>query len=256
MKGTWLWLAACTAFLGVGAHAGEFPGELVWAQRLELSVPVSGVVAQVRVRPGHVAQTGEVLLELDPTQYQAQVAEAQAEVSRLTEEEADARRELERAQELYARTVTTTTELDASRLRFAKAGALLAAARARLERARWLLSQTSLRAPYPALVLERRAEPGSTVAAQCQPPVLLTIARADEILARAALTPRQAGRLRLGDRAEVFLDGVAYTGQVRAVSYTGTGDKPYVLDVAIARPEGVLAGTPARVRYAGRGTGD
>ena len=103
--------------------------------------------------------TGALLLGLDPVPYKAQVAEARAETVGLAKE-ADTKRELERAQELYARTVMAITELDAARLKHARASAALAAAQARLERACWQLAQTELRAPSPALILERRASSG------------------------------------------------------------------------------------------------
>jgi hypothetical protein len=54
----------------------------------------------------------------------------------LSEEQADATRDLERVRELYARTVASTTELDAAKLRHARASSGLAAAQARVERSR------------------------------------------------------------------------------------------------------------------------
>ena len=110
------------------ARAGEYPAVLEWSQRVDLSTPLSGIVASVQVQPGQTVDTGALLLGLDPVPYKAQVAKARAETDRLAEEEADARRELECAQELYARTVTATTELDAARLKQARASAALAAA--------------------------------------------------------------------------------------------------------------------------------
>ena len=126
---------------------------------MDLSAPLSGIVASVQAQPGQTVDTGALLLGLDPVPYKAQVAKARAETDRLAKE-ADAKRELERAQELYARAVTATTELDAARLKHARASAALAAVQARLERACWQLAQTELRAPSPALILERRAPSG------------------------------------------------------------------------------------------------
>ncbi len=231
--------------LALTARAGEFPAVLEWSQRVDLSTPLSGIVKSVQATPGQTVATRTLLLNLDPTPYKAQVAEARAEADRLAEDEADAKRELARAQELYARTVTATTELDAAKLKQARASASLAAAQARLERARWQLAQTEVRAPYPALILERHAEPGMAVAAQCQPPLLLRIARADEMLARARLTPRQAVGVRPGMQAEVALGGKTHRGVVRAVHHVGSDAAAYAVDVAIPREDGMLAGLPA-----------
>lgn len=226
--------------------AGEHAAVLEWSQRVDLSTPLSGIVASVQASPGQIVEAGALLLGLDATPYKAQVAEARAETDRLAEDEADARRELKRAEELYARTVTATTELDAAKLKHARATAALAAAQARLERARWQLAQTEVRAPFPALILERRAEPGMTVAAQCQPPILLRIARADEIIARARLNPRQASGVRPGMKAEVVHGGKSHRSVVRAVNHIGHDE--YTADVAIPAEPGMMAGLPASLR--------
>lgn len=235
--------------LTLTARAGEHTAVLQWSQRAELSTALSGLVATVQVVPGQIVDSGALLLSLDPTPYKAQVAEARAETDRLAEDEADARRELARAQELYTRTVTATTELDAARLKHTRATAALAAAQARLERARWQLAQTEVRAPFPALILERRAEPGMTVAAQCQPPVLFRIARADEMIARARLTPNQAGSVRPGMRAEVVFAGKSYAGVVRGVNYAAADVAEYSVDVTIPRRDGMMAGLAASLRF-------
>jgi RND family efflux transporter MFP subunit len=230
------------------ARATEHTAVLAWSQNVELSTPLSGIVASVQVTPGQRVDTGALLLGLDPTPYKAQVAEARAETERLTEEEADAKRELARAQELYARTVTATTELDAARLKQARATAALAAAQARLERARWQLAQTEVRAPFPALILERRAEPGMAIAAQCQPPTLFRIARADEMIVRARLTPKQAASVRPGMRAEVSIGGKSHRGTVRSVNHAGSDATEYTVDVFIPREDDMMAGLPASLR--------
>lgn len=241
----WAWLL----LIGLlPARAAEYTGVLEWSQRTELALPVSGVVETVEVSPGQIVQAGQLLLRLDLTPFKAQVAELRAELDRYGEELADAKRELERAQELYARTVTSTTELDAAKLRHARAAAGLAAAQARLERARWQLAQAELRAPFNAIVLTRRAEPGMAVAAQCEPPVLMSLARADEILIRVRLGPSEAGVVRLGMRAEVALAGTIHAGIVRGLTYEGRSEAPYTMDVVIPRTEGLVAGLPASVK--------
>lgn len=242
--GQWGWLALVL----LPAQAAEYAGVLEWSQRAELSLPVSGVVASVHVGPGQTVQAGQALLRLDLTPFKAQVMELRAEVDLHAEELADAKRELDRAQELYARTVTSTTELDAAKLRHARAAAGHAAAQARLERARWQLAQAELLAPFNAIVLARRAEPGMSVAAQCQPPVLVSLARADEILARVRLSARQATGVRPGTRAEVVVAGTTHAGVVRSLTHEGGGEAPYTLDVVIPRKEEMVAGLPAQVR--------
>jgi RND family efflux transporter MFP subunit len=230
----------------IPAHAADIPAQLDWSQRVDLSASVSGIVETVAVLPGQKVPKGTLLLSLNQTVFKANLMEARADIDRLSQEQADAKRELDRATELYARTVSSTTEFDAAKLRHARANALLAAAEARVEKARRLLDESEARAPFDAIVLDRAAEPGMTVAAQCQPPVLLSIARADEILARASLTAGQAADIKPGDLAGVGIGGKTLEGKVAGVR--AKSDGRYLLDVAIPRTDGLLAGMAASIR--------
>src|SRR4030066_40994 len=107
-------------------------GPLWAADKVELTPRVSGVVEEVLVKPGQRVKKGAVLLRLDKTVLQAQLDEAAAEQARADADEGDARRELERAEELFNRTVSSTSELEAATLRHARAKAALSGAKARL----------------------------------------------------------------------------------------------------------------------------
>ncbi|NTV95356.1 MAG: biotin/lipoyl-binding protein, partial [Thiobacillus sp.] len=123
----------------IPAWAADLTAQLEWSQRVAIAIPLTGVVETVNVQPGQRVDKGAALLSLNQTVFKAGLMEARADIERLTQEKADAQRELDRANELYARTVSSTTELDAAKLRHARAAALLAAAEARVEKARRLL---------------------------------------------------------------------------------------------------------------------
>lgn len=228
------------------ARAADLNAVLDWAQRAELALSVSGVVAKVEAQPGQTVRQGDLLLSLNPALFKARVAETHADMARMTEEEADARKDLERANELYARTVSSTTELDAARLRHTRARAGLAAAQARLEQARQQLAESELRAPYDSIVLDRRAEPGMAVSAQCQPPVLFTLARADRLLARAALPADLAAGLVPGMPARVQANGRVLEGGIAAVRHLG--EAGFLLEVNLPREKGLRPGLAATIR--------
>ena len=134
-------------------------------------------VEEVGVKAGQHVKKGAVLLRLNKTIYLAQVEEAGAEGDRLRAEEAEAKRDLDRAQELYTRTVSSTTELDAAKLRYTRAKSALTIAEARLTIARKNLMDTELRAPFDGVITALPAAPGVVVAAECQPRVLVIMRR-------------------------------------------------------------------------------
>jgi RND family efflux transporter MFP subunit len=224
--------------------AADLDALLDWSQRVDLATPVAGIVDAVYVQPGQTVGKGHLLAQLNQRIYEANVMEAKADIDRLSQELADAERDLERAKELYARTVSSTTEFDLAKLRQARATAMLAGAQARLERVRRQLEESSVRAPFDALVLARQAEPG-IVTSQCQPAVLLSVARADELLARAEIPASLAANLKPDSQAQVSVAGQEHAGVVRAIR-PGVGAN-YLVEVVIARGPGLVAGLPARV---------
>lgn len=160
------------ALAGGGALAAV---PLAAADGVELTTPVSGVVEQVLVKSGQRVSKGTPLLRLDRTILQARFDEATAEHARAQAEEIDSRRELERAQELFNRTVSSTSELDAANLRHARAQAGLAAAGARRAIAQKNLDDAELKAPFDGVVSAVPGVPGTVVAADCQPKTLVIL---------------------------------------------------------------------------------
>ena len=148
----------------------------LWAaEKVELTTRVSGVVVEVLVKPGQRVKKGAVLLRLDKTVLQARLDEAMAEQARADADEEDARRELERAEELFNRTVSSTSELEAARLRHARAKAALSGANARLVIAKKNLSDAELKAPFDGVVSSVPGGPGTVVTADCQPKPLVIL---------------------------------------------------------------------------------
>lgn len=148
------------------------------ADKVNLTTPVSGVVKAVYVDAGQRVKKGATLLALDDTHFKARVMEAEAGVMRAKQEAEEAERDFKRAEELYDRGVSSTTEFDAAKLRRARAAASLREAEARLIIARKNLQDTVLKAPFEGVVSAREAEPGMYVPASLNPPTLIVLEKA------------------------------------------------------------------------------
>ena len=101
-------------------------------------------------------------------------------------------------------------------------------------------------APFDAVILARYGEPGLVITSPCQPAAVISLARADEWLARATLDPAQTAGVRLGADASVQIAGQTVRGRVRAVTALAAGR--VLLDVAIPRSAGTYAGQTASIR--------
>ncbi|MEQ1668716.1 MAG: efflux RND transporter periplasmic adaptor subunit, partial [Sulfuriferula sp.] len=76
---------------------------------------------------------------------------------------------------LYDRAVSSTTEYDQARLRYARADGYYREAQAKLTIAKKNLEYTTLRAPFNGVVSKRLAEPGMVVSAELQPATLIIL---------------------------------------------------------------------------------
>lgn len=245
----WIGLVLLSA-VAASASAADVAAVMQWVQRVELSPRVSGVVSEVRVHAGDQVKKGQALLVLDAGIYQARVAESRAAVSRYSEEMAEALRDLGRVQELYDRTVIATFELDQAKLRHARARTQLEAARAQLARQQKDLADSTLRAPFDAVVVARLAEPGQSVAVGLQPQPLLILAKAGEMAARFRLPGDRAANLRPGQSVTVSLGQRDYPATLKMLSLeplAGKDGPSYEMDAVFAVKD-VRAGAAAVVK--------
>jgi len=231
--------------------AADMQATLQWSQRVELSTPVSGVVQAVNVEVGDLVKKGQILLTLDNTAYLARVAENKSEVTRLNAEVEEAKRDMARVQELYHRTVVSTTDLDQAKLRMVQSQSMLAEARARLRQNQKALDDTTLRAPFDAVVVIRQAEPGLSVAAGLKPQMLLTLARSGQMIARTHLSSQQMDNLKTGQALTVNIAGINYAGKIKTLGLEAikiNEESVYPVDVVFANKEPLRAGSPALVK--------
>lgn len=246
------WMAFCAAALFTQSlWAADAAAILHWSHRVELSTPVSGVVQAVHAEAGDQVKRGQVLLTLDSTALQAKVTESQAEIIRLNAELAEAKRDLERVQELHSRTVVSTTELDQARLRLVKEQSMLAEARARLKQNQKALDDSSMRAPFDAVVILRQVEPGQSVAAGLQPQTLLVLAKAGEMIARMHLASGQIDKLKTGQTVSVSSGEKIYSGKIKTLGLEPVkikDESAYPVDVIFPVNEQLRAGSAAVVK--------
>lgn len=245
------WVLAAMLWAATAAWAENFPATLQWSQRVELSPRVSGIVRGVGVNVGDRVRKGLPLLTLDVAPYQARVAESRAAVARFAEEQADAQRDLVRTQELYDRTVISTSELDQAKLRQSRAKAQLDGAQARLARERQDLADSALRAPFDAVVVARLVEPGQNVAVGLQPQPLLVLAKAGEMAARFRVSADRVGSLKAGQAVSVVVGQQEYPATLKYPGLEPVADKSgpaYEVEAVFAAKEQLRAGVAATVR--------
>ncbi len=153
---------------------------------------VSGPIVELKVDFNDEVKEGELLAKVDPRLFAANVARdeatlssREAEVDRVTAQLQQARNNLMRGEKLRERNedFLSDREMDALRfdcegleaqLKLAKASVLQA--RASLENSAANLNYCEIRSPVDGIVIDRKIDPGATLASQFQTPELFVIA--------------------------------------------------------------------------------
>lgn len=205
--------------------------------QVQVGAQVSGRIAKVFVDFNSVVKQGDVLAEIDPTlfgatveQNRAQAAAAQAQVGRAEAALAAAQVALDRAEKLRAENLSSQADVDQARgqrdvaqSEVAAAKATIIQTRAALSFARTNLAYTRIYAPIDGVVVSRNIDPGQTVAASFQAPVLFVIAQdLRKMRVLADVDEADVGKLKEGMIADATVDafpGENFRGQVIQVRY-------------------------------------
>jgi len=201
-------------------------GNLEALNAVEVGAEISGKILAVHADFNDQVSAGQLLVQLDPEQHEATVAEAKAKVRLANAGVADARATLtlrrsaaRRDRGLAERGLLSAAALEetlalsqraAAALESAYANASLA--KASLESARARLEKSRIVSPIDGRVLSREVEPGQTVNAGMQTPVLFVIAEdLSRMLLSASVDEADVGGVREGQQATFTVD--AYPGR-------------------------------------------
>src|SRR5918993_37145 len=150
----------------------EFTGRLEAVDQVEIRPRVSGYIKRVTFDEGKEVKKGEVLFEIDPRPYQAELARAEAELERARSGESLAASDVQRADRLVKAQAISREEYDSRTSAEAQGGASVKAAEAAVETARLNLNWTRVRSPIAGRVSNALVTPGNLV--QASPATLLT----------------------------------------------------------------------------------
>lgn len=218
-------------------------GRLQPTNQVQVSSELSGIVEKVFVDDNDRVRRGQVLARLDLSRLTDAVhrsraalaaAEAGARQARATEAEAGAQLErMQRVAQLSGAQVPSRSELDAQaataeRARAAEAGARAAVAQANaaLKTDETNLTKAQIRSPIDGVVLTRSVQPGQTVAASFQAPVLFLLAEdLAQMELKVDIDEADVGQVLAGQGAEFSVDawpGRRYTAAITRVGLGAT----------------------------------
>lgn len=152
----------------------------------EVATEVSGLVVAVTFEEGQRLSAGDVMVRLDDTLLEPQLAENKALVAQARARLEQERVRFRRVEELLEDEVTTPQELDDLRFTVDALDEQVAAAQARVQQIERELAKKVIRAPFDGVVIERNTElgewksPGATIAVLARDQVFDIVANVPE----------------------------------------------------------------------------
>ncbi len=216
-------------------------GKLAPINKVEVGSEVSGIVKSVEADYNSQVQAGQVLARLDSIKLEAQVAQSQASLelakAKLMEAQANvleshqALKRLQQLQKLSSSKLSSEQDFDKATAAFkraqaseASATAQIAQAQAQLKMDEANLTKTVIRSPINGIVLERKVEPGQTVAASLQAPVLFQLAEdLTQMVLSVNVDEADVGQVTEGQQAIFTVDTYPdrkFQAQITQVRYT------------------------------------
>ena len=182
---------------------------------------VSGTIKDIYVDFNSPVKKGQLIAQIDPAIFDAQVAQARANllaakanVEKAVVALADAKRTLNRQKELFAKNLVARSDVDAAETAYDTAGTQVSAAKAQVSQteAALRIAETNLRyariiSPVNGIVVSRNVDIGQTVAASFQTPTLFNIAQdLTKMQVDSSVAEADIGKIRVGQPVEFTVD--------------------------------------------------
>jgi len=237
-------------------------GQIEATRKVDISADITGRIISLPVDEGDWVEEGDLLVRIDPSQYEAGVARSQAGLASAEASALQARanrdqaeRALDRATELKRRDSTLVSEeqLEQAQTSFEVAAAVanssdhqVEQARAMLQEAEEQLAKTILRAPMAGQVTRLAVEQGEVAVPGTfsrETGLLMTVSDLSVIQVNVRVDETDVVRLHVGDSTDIEIDAypdTSFTGRVTRIAQSavrtaaaGTGDQAVDYDVEI-----------------------
>lgn len=159
----------------------EFTGRFEAVEEVAIRARVTGYLDAVHFDDGQRVNKGDLLFEIDPRPFQATLARAEAELSRVQSQLKLSELEVNRGERLLTQKAISAEEVDSRRARFQEASANVAAARAAVQTAALDLQYSKISAPVSGRISSRNIDIGNLVTTDSSAMPLTTIVKTDPL---------------------------------------------------------------------------
>ncbi len=151
-------------------------GRLKALKTVHVGTQVSGIITRIYVDFNSRVRAGEVLAQIDPAIYRAQVSQAKSNLAKMETKITLDRIQLSRDKDLLRHHIIARSTFDSDQAQLMMDLATRKQLAAALKLAKTDLSYTTIRAPIDGVVIARKVQIGQTVTSAFKTPRLFTIA--------------------------------------------------------------------------------
>ena len=220
------------------------------AHTVMLAAKVSGFVTKVAVEEGQSVKAGDVLVEIDPRDYQNSLTQAKAQLSSIEAKMKDAERTFRRISDLYKKEAVSQQQFDQSSTAFTEVRSSHDAIAAQVSQGELNLSNTKIIAPMSGFVARKSVEVGQLAAPGV---ALIGFVGADERWISANFKETEIEGIKVGAKVDIGIDAIGgrhYVGKVESVS-ASTGARFTLIppDNATGNFTKVVQRVPVRIKF-------
>ena len=219
-------------------------GTLSAVTTVQIGSQVSGVISRLYADFNSHVHKGQLLAELDPTPFQAQVEQRRADLTKARVDAANARINYDRQSRLAKSGLAAQADVDTTRAQYEGAMAQVAQAAAALSQSETNLRYTRILSPIDGVVVDRQYDVGQTVAASFQAPTLFQIAQdLTKMQVQADVDQSDIGRIQVGQIARFTVDSYPdqeFRGRIAQIRLNATVSQnvvTYPVMIEVANPE-------------------
>ena len=221
-------------------EAVEASGTVNPVNTVDIGSQVSGMIKEIYVDYNSKVTKGQLLAQIDPSLFQAQVDKARGdlEAARSNKAKVEAmlaydKKNYERYKRLYEKNYVAKSDLDLAEATYKSDLAQIAAAQGTINQAQATLNNnltnlkyTRIVSPVDGIVVSRAVDVGQTVAASFQTPTLFQVAQdLTNMQIEVNVSEADIGKIQKGQEVEYTLDGYAdsvFHGEVQEVRIAPT----------------------------------
>lgn len=219
-------------------------GSLSAVVSVDVGSQVSGKITHLYVDFNSPVHKGQLVAEIDPTVYEAQLQQAQGDLASARADVTLKHQNLERKKILVPLKAASQLDLDQATAELAQSEAAVTIKEAALHSATANLGYCKITAPVDGIVIARKVDEGQTVIAAMSTPVLFTVAQdITKMNITADISEADIGQVKNGQEVEFGVDAFpneVFHGQVSQVRKSPTTTQnvvTYQTIIAVNNPE-------------------